>query len=106
MKIEFVDHNELEAFIRLLQEIVIALEAELLSKTNYLDKYETQARIELLEDLYPKVAKKQFNNQRKNTVIITKAIALIIFQYKDIVIDIYAEMLKNRIVQNIHRDMV
>lgn len=106
MKIEFNDHSELDAFIRLLQEIVIAMEAELPTKNDSLDRYETLARIELLEELYPKVAKKQFNSQKKNSVEITRAIALILFKYRSIEVDIYADFLKNRIVQYIHRDMV
>jgi len=106
MKLEFIDHSELDAFIRLLQEIVLTLEAELPSKTEILDRYETEARIELLEDLYPKVAKKQFNNQKKNSVTITKAVGIIIFQHREIALDVYAEMLKNRIVQDIHQEMV
>jgi len=106
MKLEFNDHNELDAFLRLLQEIVLTMEAELPNKTGMLDRYETEARIELIEELYPKVAKKQFNNQKKNSVTITKAIGIIIFQYREIALDIYAEMLKNRIVQDIHQEMV
>lgn len=106
MKIEFYDHNELDAFIRLLQEIVLTMEAELPYKTDPLDRYETMARIELIEGLYPKVAKKQFNSQKKNSVEISKAIALVLFQYRHIEVDIYANMLKNRIVQHIHKDMV
>lgn len=106
MKIEFLDHSELDAFIRLLQEIVLTMEAELPNKTEALDRYETLARIELLEELYPKVAKKQFNSQKKNSVEITRAIGLVLFQYRHIEVDIYADFLKNRIVQFIHRDMV
>ena len=106
MKLEFADHNELEAFLRLLQEIVLTLEAETPSKTEILERYETEAKIELIEELYPKVAKKQFNNQKKNSVTITKAVGIIIFQYREIALDVYAEMLKNRIVQNIHQEMV
>jgi hypothetical protein len=106
MKITFNNRDELEAFIRLLQEIVLSLESELLTTTDPYDRYEISARIELIEELYPKVAKKQFNTQKKNSVNITKAVAIIIFQNRDIVIDIYAEMLKNRIVQDIHREMV
>jgi hypothetical protein len=106
MKLVFQDKDELDAFIRLLQEIVLAMEAELPGKTDTLDRYETLARIELLEELYPKVAKKQFNAQKKNTIEITRAIALIFFKYREIEVDVYADFLKNRIVQNIHQDMV
>ncbi len=106
MKITFADHNELNAFIRLLQEIVLTMEAELPSKEDILDRYETEARIELIEELYPKVARKQFNTQKKNSVTITKAVGLIIFQYREIALDVYAEVLKNRIVQDIHQEMV
>ncbi len=106
MKIVFNNHDELDAFIRLLQEIVLTMETELMTKTDAYERYEIEAKIELIEELYPKVAKKQFNSQKKNSVNITKAVAIIIFQYREIAIDIYAEMLKNRIVQEIHREMV
>jgi hypothetical protein len=106
MKVVFNNHDELDAFIRLLQEIVLTMETELMAKTDAYERYEIEAKIELIEELYPKVAKKQFNSQKKNSVNITKAVAIIIFQYREIAIDIYAEMLKNRIVQEIHREMV
>ena len=82
------------------------MQAELDTKQDMLDRYETLARIELLEELYPKVAKKQFNSQKKNSVEISRAIALILFKYREIEVDIYADVLKNRIVQHIHQDMV
>ena len=106
MKIKFNNRDELDAFIRLLQELVLTMEAELQSKTDMFERYETEAKIELLEELYPKVAKKQFNSKEKNSVKINKALALIIFRYRDVAVDVYTDLLKNRIVETIHRDMV
>lgn len=106
MKIQINGHDELDAFIRLIQEMVLSMESELPLKTDALDRYETKARIELLEELYPRVAKKQFNTQKKNSIEISKAICLIFFQYRHIEVDIYADFLRNRIVQTIHQEMV
>jgi len=106
IKLKFHNKEELSAFIRLLQEIVIELEAEQMSETDTFKRFEISARIELLEELMPKVMKKQFNQQSKSSISMTKAVGIIIFQYREIVVDIYTEMLKNRIVENIHREMV
>ena len=106
IKLKFHNKEELSAFIRLLQEIVLSLEAEHLAESDAFARFEISARIELLEELLSKVEKKQFNQQQKTSVNISKAVALIIFQNRDIVLDVYAEMLKNRIVENIHREMV
>ncbi len=106
MKFVFSNRDELNAFIRLLQEIVIELESQLLNAENFVQKYEIEAKIEIIEEIYPKVARKQFNAQVKNSINITKALAIIIFQNSHIVVDVYAEMLKNRLVEFIHRDMI
>jgi len=106
IKLKFHNKEELSAFTRLLQEIVLALEAEQMNELDSFKKFEISARIELLEELLPKVLKKQFNQQTTSSIPITKAIGIIIFQYREIVVDVYAEMLKNRIVENIHREMV
>ncbi len=106
IKLKFHNKEELSAFIRLLQEIILSLEAEHMSANDAFVRFEISARIELLEELLSKVAKKQFNQQQKTSVNISKAVALIIFQNREIVLDVYAEMLKNRIVENIHREMV
>jgi len=106
IKLKFHNKEELSAFIRLLQEIVLNLEAEQMAERDPFKKFEIEARLELMEELLPKVSKKQFNQTIKSTVDISKAIALIIFQHREIVLDVYAEMLKNRIVEHIHRQMV
>ncbi len=106
IKLKFNNKEELGAFIRLLQEIVLSLEAEQINERDSFKKFEISARIELMEELLPKVSKKQFNQQQKSSVDISKAVAIIIFQNRQIVLDIYAEMLKNRIVEHIHREMV
>lgn len=106
MKFVFSGKDELHAFIRLLQEISLELESQLLYVTNFIEKYEIEAKIELIEDIYPKVAKKQFNAQVKNSIDISKALAIIIFQNRNIAVDVYAEVVKNRLVEHIHRDMV
>jgi len=106
IKIAFQNKEDLNAFIRLIQEIILALEAEYISETDAFKRFEISARIELLEELLPKVLKKQFNKQTKSSIVITKAVGIIIFQYREIVVDIYADMLKNRIVERIHRNMV
>lgn len=106
MKFEFKNKEELKAFIRILQEIVLELESQLIGEDDGFRKFEVQAKIELIEELFPKVERKQFNSQQKNSVQLSKAIALIIFQYRAIVVDIYAELLKNRLVQEIHQEMV
>jgi len=106
MKIKFHNKDELTAFIRLIQEIVLTLEAALPVERNPMKRYEMEAQIELLEEIYPKLSKKQFNNQEKNHIKITKAVALIIFQYRDIALDVYADLIRNRVVQDIHKEMV
>ena len=106
IKLIFHNKEELSAFIRLLQEIVLELESEQLNEQDGFKRFEVSARIELLEELLPKVMKKQFNQQVRSSIPITKAVGIIIFQHREIVVDIYAEMLKNRIVENIHREMV
>jgi hypothetical protein len=106
IKLKFSNKEELNAFTRLLQEIVLNLEAEQMSELDGFKRFEISARIELLEELLPKVMKKQFNQQAKSSINITKAVGIIIFQNREIVVDIYAEMLKNRIVESIHREMV
>lgn len=106
IKLIFNNKEELSAFTRLLQEIVLSLESEQMLESDSFKRFEISARIELMEELLPKVLKKQFNQQAKSSIPITKAVGIIIFQYREIVVDIYAEMLKNRIVQNIHREMV
>ena len=106
IKLKFSNKEELNAFTRLIQEIVLNLEAEQMNELDGFKRFEISARIELLEELLPKVMKKQFNQQSKSSINITKAIGIIIFQNREIVVDIYAEMLKNRIVESIHREMV
>ncbi len=106
MKFQFHNKEELKAFIRLLQEIELELETESIGETDIFRRFEISARIELLDDLLIIVSKKQFNQQQKNSINLTKAVSIIIFQYREIVVDIYAEMLKNRLVETIHKDMV
>lgn len=106
IKLQFHNKEELSAFIRLLQEIILWLEAEQMQESDSFKRFEIAARIELMEELLPKVSKKQFNQQIKSSISITKAVAIIIFQNREIALDIYAEMLKNRIVESIHREMV
>lgn len=106
MKFQFQNKEELKAFIRLLQEINLELESLSLQETDLFRRYEIAARIELLDELLPKVLKKQFNQQVKTSIEISKAVSIIIFQYREIAVDIYAEMLKNRLVETIHREMV
>ncbi len=106
IKLQFHNKEELGAFIRLLQEIILWLEAEQMQESDSFKRFEIAARIELMEELLPKVSKKQFNQQLKSSIAITKAVAIIIFQNREIGVDIYAEMLKNRIVESIHREMV
>jgi len=106
IKLRFSNKEELNAFTRLLQEIILNLEAEQINELDGFKRFEISARIELLEELLPKVMKKQFNQQLKSSIPISKAVGIIIFQNREIVVDIYAEMLKNRIVESIHREMV
>lgn len=106
MLFKFHNKEELKAFIRLMQEISIELEALLLNESDIFRRYEISARMELIDELMPKIMKKQFSKQIKNSVEITKAIGIIIFQYQEIVVDVYAEMLKTRLVEIIHRDMI
>jgi hypothetical protein len=106
MKFQFHNKEELKAFITLLQEINLQLESELMSETDSFKRYEISARIELLDELFPIVYKKQFNQQVKSSIKITKAVSIIIFQNRDIIVDIYTELLKNRLVETIHRNMV
>ncbi len=106
VKLEFRDKEELKAFIRLLHEIVLELESSAMHEQDPFKRYELRARQELMEDLLPKVERKQFNQQNKNSVSISKAVALVIFIYRDIALDVYADMLRHRIVEHIHREMV
>jgi len=106
IKLQFHNKEELSAFIRLLQEIILWLEAEQMQEADSFKRFEIAARIELMEELLPKVSKKQFNQQIKSSINISKAVGIIIFQNREIAVDIYAEMLKNRIVERIHKDMV
>ena len=106
MKFQFHNKEELKAFIRLLQEIELELESETIGEKDIFRRFEISAKIELLDELLIKVSKKQYNQQQKNSVNLSKAVSIIIFQYREIVVDIYAEMLKNRLVETIHRDMV
>ena len=106
MLFKFQNKEELKAFIRLMQEISMELEAVLMRETDIFRRYEISARVELIDELMPKIMKKQFSKQIKNSVEISKAIGIIIFQHQEIAVDIYAEMLKNRLVETIHRDMV
>ena len=82
------------------------LEGLLMSETDIFRKYEVSARIELIDELMPKLMKKQFSKQQKNSIEISKAISIIIFQYREIAVDIYAEVLKNRLVESIYQEMV
>jgi hypothetical protein len=106
IKLQFHNKEELSAFIRLLQEIILWLESEQMQESDSFKRFEIAARIELMEELLPKVSKKQFNQQIKSSISITKAVAIIIFQNREIALDIYAEMLNNPIVESIHREMV
>jgi hypothetical protein len=106
MKFQINSKEELSAFIRIIQEINLELETALLSEADLFRRYEISARIELLDDLLPKVMKKQFNQQSKTKIEISKAVSIIIFQYREIAVDIYAELIKNRLVENIHKDMI
>ncbi len=80
IKLQFHNKEELGAFIRLLQEIILWLEAEQMQESDSFKRFEIAARIELMEELLPKVSKKQFNQQLKSSIAITKAVAIIIFQ--------------------------
>ncbi len=82
------------------------LEGLLMSETDIFRKYEVSARIELIDELMPKLMKKQFSKQQKNSIEISKAISIIIFQYREIAVDVYAEVLKNRLVESIYQEMV
>ena len=106
VKLEFRDKEELRAFIRLLHEIILELESASMFEADSFKKYELLARKELMEELLPKVERKQFNTQKKNSIQITKAVALVIFIYREIVLDVYADTLKHRIVETIYREMV
>lgn len=106
VRFEFQDKEELKAFIRLMHEIILELESVIMTESDSFKNYELHARKELLEELLPKIERKQFNQQRKSSVSVSKAVAIIIFIYRDIVVDVYADMLKHRIVEHIHRGMV
>ncbi len=106
MKFQINSKEELSAFIRVIQEISLELEATLNKESDIFRRYEIAARIELLDDLLPKVMKKQFNQQSKTKIEISKAMSIIIFQYREIAVDIYAELIKNRLVETIHKDMI
>jgi|GEM_PF-2290588 hypothetical protein len=106
LQFQFHNKEELNAFIRLGQEIILELEAEKIRERDSFKKYEIAAQLELMEELMPQIYKKQFNQQLKNSVKLSKAVCLIIFQNRNIAIDIYADLLKNRLVETIHRNMV
>ena len=106
MKFQINSKEELSAFIRIMQEINLELEAILNAEKDIFRRYEISARIELIDELLPKVMKKQFNQQSKTKIDISKAVSIIIFQYREIVVDIYAELIKNRLVETIHKDMI
>lgn len=106
MKFQINSKEELSAFIRIIQEINLELESAISQEKDIFRRYEISARIELLDELLPKVMKKQFNQQSKTKIEITKAISIIIFQYREIAVDIYAELIKNRLVETIHKDMI
>ncbi len=82
------------------------LEGLLMSETDIFRKYEVSARIEIIDELMPKLMKKQFSKQEKNSIEMSKALSIIIFQYREIAVDIYAEVLKNRLVESIYQEMV
>jgi len=106
MVFRFANKEELKAFIRILQEISMELESLKLQETDIFRKFEVEARMELIDDLMPKVMKKQFSKQIKNSIEISKAISIIIFQYREIAVDIYADVIKNRLVESIYQEMV
>lgn len=106
MLFKFSNKDELKALLRILQEISMELEGLLMSETDIFRKYEVSARIELIDELMPKLMKKQFSKQQKNSIEISKAISIIIFQYREIAVDVYAEVLKNRLVESIYQEMV
>jgi len=106
MVFKFANKEELNAFIRILQEISLELESLVLQETDIYRKFEVEARIELIDQLMPKLMKKQFSKTIKNSIDISKAISIIIFQYREIVVDIYADVIKNRLVASIYQEMV
>ena len=106
MLFKFENKEELKAFIRILQEISMELESLLQTETDIFRKYEVLARIELIDDILPKLMKKQFSKQIKNSIEFSKAVSIIIFQYREIVVDVYADVVKNRLVESIYQEMV
>jgi hypothetical protein len=106
IKIEFKNREELKAFIRLSQEIIIELESLILNEDDSFKSFDYSAQKELLEEILPKVERKQFNQQKTNSISINKATAIVIFKHREIVVDVYAEMLKNLLVEKIYREMV
>ena len=106
MVFKFHNKEELNAFIRLLQEISLELEGLQIQETDIFRKFEISARIELIDDLLPKLMKKQFSKQVKNSIELSKAVSIIIFQYQDIVVDVYTELIKNKLVESIYQEMV
>ncbi len=106
MKFIFQSKDELKAFIRLIQEIELELESEYRTENDIFRRFEISARVELLDEVLASVLRKQFNQQVKNSINFSKAVSIIIFQYREIVVDIYAELLKNRLVETIHKDMI
>ncbi|MCK5846826.1 MAG: hypothetical protein KAG84_05270 [Bacteroidales bacterium] len=106
MLFKFTNKDELSAFIRILQEISMELESLLLNETDIFRRYEVSARIDLIDEILPKLMKKQFSKQLKNSIEISKAVNIIIFQYREIVVDVYADVVKNRLVESIYREMV
>ncbi|RLD46171.1 MAG: hypothetical protein DRI86_03870 [Bacteroidetes bacterium] len=106
MLFKFSNKDELKALIRILQEISMELESLVHTETDIFRKYEVSARVELIDEILPKLMKKQFSKQVKSSIEISKAVSIIIFQYREIAVDIYAEVLKNRLVETIYREMV
>ncbi len=106
MVFKFHNKEELNAFIRLLQEISLELEGLQIQETDIFRKFEISARIELIDDLLPKLMKKQFSKQVKNSIELSKAVSIIIFQHQDIVVDVYTELIKNKLVESIYQEMV
>ena len=106
MVFKFHNKEELKAFIRLLQDISLELEGLQIKETDIFRKFEIAARIELIDDLLPKLMKKQFSKQMKNSIELSKAVSIIIFQHQDIVVDVYTELIKNKLVESIYQEMV
>lgn len=106
IKIELNSKDELSAFVRLLQEMVMELESQIINESDAFARFELSAQKELLEEILPKVERKQNNEQKKNSIKINKATAMVVFKYREIAVDVYADMFKTLIVEKIYREMV